>query len=49
MLWFDMYLNKLSLLIEFFPLFIEMPSTSNGEGSKQELAQKTCKNSDIEK
>ncbi|XP_029139040.1 E3 ubiquitin-protein ligase RNF220 isoform X3 [Protobothrops mucrosquamatus] len=27
----------------------EMPSTSNGEGSKQELAQKTCKNSDIEK
>ncbi|XP_034270806.1 E3 ubiquitin-protein ligase RNF220 isoform X6 [Pantherophis guttatus] len=27
----------------------EMPSTSNGEGSKQEPAQKTCKNSDIEK
>ncbi|KAM3838937.1 LOW QUALITY PROTEIN: E3 ubiquitin-protein ligase RNF220 [Vipera latastei] len=27
----------------------EMPSTSNGEGSKQELVQKTCKNSDIEK
>ncbi|XP_032073895.1 E3 ubiquitin-protein ligase RNF220 isoform X3 [Thamnophis elegans] len=27
----------------------EMPSTSNGECSKQEPAQKTCKNSDIEK
>ncbi|XP_068949254.1 E3 ubiquitin-protein ligase RNF220-like isoform X2 [Petaurus breviceps papuanus] len=28
----------------------EMPSTSNGESSKQEIAmQKTCKNSDIEK
>ncbi|XP_066478976.1 E3 ubiquitin-protein ligase RNF220 isoform X2 [Tiliqua scincoides] len=27
----------------------EMPSTSNGESSKQEPMQKTCKNSDIEK
>ncbi|XP_009557228.1 E3 ubiquitin-protein ligase RNF220 isoform X3 [Cuculus canorus] len=27
----------------------EMPSTSNGESSKQETMQKTCKNSDIEK
>ncbi|XP_058991521.1 E3 ubiquitin-protein ligase RNF220 isoform X4 [Mustela lutreola] len=27
----------------------EMPSTSNGESSKQEAMQKTCKNSDIEK
>ncbi|XP_074858748.1 E3 ubiquitin-protein ligase RNF220 isoform X1 [Carettochelys insculpta] len=27
----------------------EMPSTSNGESSKQEALQKTCKNSDIEK
>ncbi|XP_062353097.1 E3 ubiquitin-protein ligase RNF220 isoform X3 [Cinclus cinclus] len=27
----------------------EMPSTSNGECSKQETMQKTCKNSDIEK
>nr|XP_056701130.1 E3 ubiquitin-protein ligase RNF220 isoform X1 [Euleptes europaea] len=27
----------------------EMPSTSNGESSKQEPIQKTCKNSDIEK
>ncbi|CAH2310634.1 E3 ubiquitin- ligase RNF220 isoform X2 [Pelobates cultripes] len=27
----------------------EMPSTSNGESSKQESMQKTCKNSDIEK
>ncbi|KAM6457413.1 E3 ubiquitin-protein ligase RNF220 isoform X1 [Python bivittatus] len=27
----------------------EMPSTSNGESSKQEPVQKTCKNSDIEK
>ncbi|KAG8555101.1 hypothetical protein GDO81_017582, partial [Engystomops pustulosus] len=27
----------------------EMPSTSNGENSKQEAMQKTCKNSDIEK
>ncbi|XP_075037700.1 E3 ubiquitin-protein ligase RNF220 isoform X4 [Mixophyes fleayi] len=27
----------------------EMPSTSNGESSKQEAIQKTCKNSDIEK
>nr|DBA17724.1 TPA: hypothetical protein GDO54_016053 [Pyxicephalus adspersus] len=27
----------------------EMPSTSNGESSKQEAVQKTCKNSDIEK
>ncbi|XP_017680245.1 PREDICTED: E3 ubiquitin-protein ligase RNF220 isoform X5 [Lepidothrix coronata] len=26
----------------------EMPSTSNGESSKQETMQKTCKNSDIE-
>lgn len=26
-----------------------MPSTSNGESSKQETMQKTCKNSDIEK
>ncbi|KAK2507994.1 hypothetical protein MC885_006625 [Smutsia gigantea] len=26
----------------------EMPSTSNGESSKQEAMQKTCKNSDIE-
>ncbi|KAM7161881.1 E3 ubiquitin-protein ligase RNF220 isoform 4-T6 [Macrochelys suwanniensis] len=29
--------------------FREMPSTSNGESSKQEALQKTCKNSDIEK
>ncbi|XP_028589538.1 E3 ubiquitin-protein ligase RNF220 isoform X6 [Podarcis muralis] len=29
--------------------FREMPSTSNGESSKQEPMQKTCKNSDIEK
>ncbi|NWI91677.1 RN220 ligase, partial [Pitta sordida] len=27
----------------------EMPSTSNGESSKQDTMQKTCKNSDIEK
>ncbi|CAM4595134.1 unnamed protein product [Lepidochelys olivacea] len=27
----------------------DMPSTSNGESSKQEALQKTCKNSDIEK
>ncbi|XP_077133519.1 E3 ubiquitin-protein ligase RNF220 isoform X2 [Ranitomeya variabilis] len=27
----------------------EMPSTSNGESSKQDAMQKTCKNSDIEK
>ncbi|XP_041446370.1 E3 ubiquitin-protein ligase RNF220 isoform X3 [Xenopus laevis] len=27
----------------------EMPSTSNGESSKQETMQKTCKNSEIEK
>ncbi|XP_073500127.1 E3 ubiquitin-protein ligase RNF220 isoform X2 [Phyllobates terribilis] len=27
----------------------EMPSTSNGENSKQEAMQKTCKNSDIDK
>ncbi|XP_069498426.1 E3 ubiquitin-protein ligase RNF220 isoform X4 [Ambystoma mexicanum] len=27
----------------------EMPSTSNGDGSKQEVLPKTCKNSDIEK
>ncbi|KAG8436995.1 hypothetical protein GDO86_007906 [Hymenochirus boettgeri] len=27
----------------------EMPSTSNGENSKQDAMQKTCKNSDIEK
>ncbi|XP_053549367.1 E3 ubiquitin-protein ligase RNF220 isoform X3 [Bombina bombina] len=27
----------------------DMPSTSNGDNSKQDAAQKTCKNSDIEK
>jgi hypothetical protein len=26
-----------------------MPSTSNGQNSKQEAMQKTCKNSDIKK
>ncbi|EHH14712.1 hypothetical protein EGK_00680 [Macaca mulatta] len=34
---------------EFSKWAAEMPSTSNGESSKQEAMQKTCKNSDIEK